>query len=324
MEEKIINEWKLDSGLRICHIEKFRESFNDFVRKYFDENYPMLRWRNYLSEDEAESVNKLNSKLDNKERISVGIFKDDEIVGWSYGWQGGMELATYYMANSCIMPEYRRQGLYSLLIEKVIEIAKAKSFHTLTSRHVASNNPVLIAKLKAGFKISGVEFSELYGSLVHLTYFNNDLGDVFLIMKKSELNSTLNGNRISLNKHKLELAESMFNYVDKDRERLRQFLPWVDFVKTLEDEINYIKDTHKRWTEFSHFDFGLFAKEENVYMGNIGVHTIDWGNNCCELGYWILGDFEGHKQSKDIYLKLAFIGLKSDAPVEISDLLISQ
>ena len=36
-------------------------------------------------------------------------------------------------------------------------------------------------------------------------------------------------------------------------------------------------------------------------MGNLGVHTIAWESRCCELGYWILGDFEGqwlHERSR--------------------------
>jgi ribosomal-protein-serine acetyltransferase len=28
-------------------------------------------------------------------------------------------------------------------------------------------------------------------------------------------------------------------------------------------------------------------------MGNIGVHSISWENNRCELGYWILGKHQG-------------------------------
>jgi ribosomal-protein-serine acetyltransferase len=29
-------------------------------------------------------------------------------------------------------------------------------------------------------------------------------------------------------------------------------------------------------------------------MGNIGVYEIDWENECCKIGYWILGRFEGN------------------------------
>ena len=41
-------------------------------------------------------------------------------------------------------------------------------------------------------------------------------------------------------------------------------------------------------------------------MGNLGVHTIAWESRCCELGYWILGDFEGRG-----YMSEAIIALES-------------
>ncbi len=63
----------------------------------------------------------------------------------------------------------------------------------------------------------------------------------------------------------------MFNYVDQDRERLRQFLPWVDLTKTLEDEIGYIKHTHERWDDYTLFDYGIFDTESNTYLGNIAI-----------------------------------------------------
>lgn len=172
---ELIKSWDIDPEFKICHVEKFDESFNDLVRKFFDLSYPILRWREHLSIDDSQAVKDLNSNLKSRKRINIGIYKKENIVGWSYGWQGGLESATYYMANSYVLPEYRRKGFYSLMLEKVIEISKECNFHTLTSRHVASNNAVIIAKLKAGFKITGMELSEVHGNLIHLTYFNNDL-----------------------------------------------------------------------------------------------------------------------------------------------------
>lgn len=112
-------------------------------------------------------------------------------------------------------------------------------------------------------------------------------------MEKRSLNENIDGERIYIKKHELALAETMFNYVDKDRERLHQFLPWVGFIKTVDDEINYIKSTHERWDDRVHFDYGIYLKESDTYIGNVGIHTINWDDNNCEIGYWILGDFEG-------------------------------
>lgn len=106
--------------------------------------------------------------------------------------------------------------------------------------------------------------------------------------------SRIESERIYLLKHDLKLAEAMFNYVYKDRKRLRKFLPWVDRIKKVEDEKNYIKKTKKEWKKYILFDFGIFHKEDGTYMGNIGVHNIKWDLYSCEIGYWILGDFEGH------------------------------
>ena len=112
-------------------------------------------------------------------------------------------------------------------------------------------------------------------------------------MKKFKFKEKLDGERIYLKKHDVTLAQTMFDYVDKDRERLSRFLAWVDFTKTVQDEINYIKHTHECWDNGNLFDYGIYRKDDDEYLGNCGVHTIRWDHDCCELGYWILGDFEG-------------------------------
>ena len=112
-------------------------------------------------------------------------------------------------------------------------------------------------------------------------------------MEMKPLPVEIQGGKITLKKHSLALAQTMFDYVDADRVRLQVFLPWVEFTKTVQDEIEYIKTTQQKWEECSLFDYGIFLKENNTYVGNIGVHTISWNHNRAELGYWILGKYEG-------------------------------
>lgn len=112
-------------------------------------------------------------------------------------------------------------------------------------------------------------------------------------MKKIKLLSRLEGSRIFLKKHEEELASTMFSYVEKDRARLGRFMPWVPLTLNIEDELDYIKHTHKCWDDGTLFDYGIFRKSDNFYMGNIGLHSIHWDFKRCEIGYWILRDFEG-------------------------------
>ncbi|PIQ28211.1 N-acetyltransferase [bacterium (Candidatus Blackallbacteria) CG17_big_fil_post_rev_8_21_14_2_50_48_46] len=112
-------------------------------------------------------------------------------------------------------------------------------------------------------------------------------------MIKKPLPVHLLGNRIELRRHKLNLASKMFQAVDQDRERLRQFLPWVDAIQSEADERAYIRSTQAAWKACTLFDYGIFLKDSGVYLGNLGVHHLAWAHERCELGYWMIGAFEG-------------------------------
>jgi ribosomal-protein-serine acetyltransferase len=112
-------------------------------------------------------------------------------------------------------------------------------------------------------------------------------------MEKRHLPERIESTRIYLKKHSTDLAETMFQYVDEDRERLARFLPWAKLKKKVEDEVDYIKRSNDKWDHHEVYDYGIFSNDENTYMGNVGVHSISWANDRCEIGYWILGKFEG-------------------------------
>jgi len=90
-----------------------------------------------------------------------------------------------------------------------------------------------------------------------------------------------------------EDAALMFQEIDDDRERLGRFLPWVDSIKTLKDEINFVRDAQKKWLKCEQFNYAIFLKPNLYYVGNISVHSLNWDDESAEIGYWILGKQEG-------------------------------
>ena len=100
------------------------------------------------------------------------------------------------------------------------------------------------------------------------------------------------GEGVVLRRPEPDVAGEIFAAIDSDRERLRRFLPWVDTTRTLQDELEYIKFVHDQWRQLITFDFAIFNGAKD-YVGNIGVHSISWPNERCELGYWVAGPFEG-------------------------------
>lgn len=73
-----------------------------------------------------------------------------------------------YMQISSVIPSYRRRGVYTALVQHVEAWAREQGFVEISSLHVASNNPVLIAKLKLGFQLTGMRLDPEFGTLVEL------------------------------------------------------------------------------------------------------------------------------------------------------------
>ena len=111
-------------------------------------------------------------------------------------------------------------------------------------------------------------------------------------MRQAALPCELKGERIFLKRHTLDIAEHMFRCMDQERERLREYLPWVDSTLLVADTINFINMSIEQWQR-SRFDYGIFRKSDSLYMGNCGVIRIAWEHDRCEIGYYILKDFEG-------------------------------
>jgi ribosomal protein S18 acetylase RimI-like enzyme len=152
--------------ISIRPVEKFAEPlFSHLWRSVFaDIQQPSAELAATLA---TEASSELSSRTFLPAAYRVGAFDGEELVGWSAGWieRGNV----FYMANSGVVASHRRRGIYSSLLAAVRQYAVSNNLATLRSQHSAINNPVIIAKLRAGFHISGLSQSAQMGSLVEMT-----------------------------------------------------------------------------------------------------------------------------------------------------------
>ncbi|WP_203249113.1 GNAT family N-acetyltransferase [Sporosarcina beigongshangi] len=86
-------------------------------------------------------------------------------------------------------------------------------------------------------------------------------------------------------------TESLFNLTDQSRERLREWLPFIDYTKTSADTASFITSTMKQFGDNNGFQAGIWY--EGKLAGVIGFHKIDWNNKSTSIGYWLGEGFEG-------------------------------
>lgn len=131
-----------------------------------------LRLRDILSQEEKDNLRRLAEPLMALYRLNIGVYDEHgALVGTSFGVQA--ERDRYYMINTGILPAHQNRGIYTALLPHLLETLKAEGFQEVYSSHLATNNQVLIPKLKAGFIITGFRITDRFGVLVELSYFFN-------------------------------------------------------------------------------------------------------------------------------------------------------
>jgi hypothetical protein len=126
-----------------------------------------------LSMKEHTATARLRERMGAPFRLHIGIYHHQEFIGWSFGRQDSAE--KYYMVSTAILPPHQGKRIYSALLQRLLGALQREGFQVVYSRHVATHNQILVPKLKAGFVITGIEVSDVFGVLVHLSYFFNPL-----------------------------------------------------------------------------------------------------------------------------------------------------
>jgi GNAT superfamily N-acetyltransferase len=100
-----------------------------------------------LSSEEQMATARLRERMGTPFRLNIGIYHRQEFIGWSFGRQESAE--KYYMVNTAILPQHQGKGIYSALLPRILGALQREGFQIVYSRHVATNNQVLVPKLKA-------------------------------------------------------------------------------------------------------------------------------------------------------------------------------
>ena len=86
-------------------------------------------------------------------------------------------------------------------------------------------------------------------------------------------------------------ARVIFQAVERNREALRQWLPWVDGTGSEADIERFAQLCRGQW------DAGLGPQctiwRNREFAGCLGVHAIDWPHRNCSIGYWLDAAYQG-------------------------------
>jgi ribosomal-protein-serine acetyltransferase len=86
-------------------------------------------------------------------------------------------------------------------------------------------------------------------------------------------------------------ANDLFEAMDHSRIHLSKFLPWVNFIKSSTDFIDFLKESELNAQRKIEFAFLIYLNEMPV--GRIGIYYIDYVNKVGAIGYWLSENVTG-------------------------------
>lgn len=86
-------------------------------------------------------------------------------------------------------------------------------------------------------------------------------------------------------------AKEIFQFVDRSRNYLREWLGWVDETISVEDIRRYEEMYLKKFANNEGLSTAIIYKGQ--FVGKIGINTIDWTLKKAEIGYYLDEAFQG-------------------------------
>jgi len=86
-------------------------------------------------------------------------------------------------------------------------------------------------------------------------------------------------------------AKDIFDAIDKQRDYLGKWLPFVAFTKKLEDTQAFIASVTKVAMDEREYIFTI--RQNSKFIGLIGFRDTDRINRKSEIGYWLLEEYQG-------------------------------
>lgn len=106
-------------------------------------------------------------------------------------------------------------------------------------------------------------------------------------------------------------VEELFALTDRSRETLREWLPFVDNVKTVKDTEQFVRNAMQQYADHNGIQAGIYY--DGKLAGVIGFHQVNWQHKWTSIGYWLGNDFVGKglvTNSMRAFIDFAFDYLK--------------
>lgn len=124
-----------------------------------------------------------------------------------------------------------------------------------------------------------------------------DQGEEKALKKIAKTNET---KRLILKTPSLRYTQMLQSAIEESVTDLRLWLKWAQKTPSLAECTENISKAINAFDNQEDFQFYIFIKESNTFIGCAGLHRIDWSIPKVEIGYWVKASYQGHGYATEV------------------------
>ncbi len=101
-------------------------------------------------------------------------------------------------------------------------------------------------------------------------------------------------------------SQELYDLTEANREYLREWLPWLDHIKSISDTEKFIESTIEESSVGGAPNFAVFY--EGAICGVAGFHEINKQHKIGSIGYWLAQNYNGNGIITTVVTELVKIG----------------
>jgi len=141
------------------------------IRELNAQIFPLAKLRLFdVPSERQPMVDRLRQTYAPSHPECIVFYSDEHLpMGWFYSYRD--DVASVYIDTVGFLPAYQGRGLYSAFLPKYLMHAASLGLERVVTSHHPNNRAIMIAELKLGFNIVGLELHESSGPLIKMAYF---------------------------------------------------------------------------------------------------------------------------------------------------------
>ncbi len=101
------------------------------------------------------------------------------------------------------------------------------------------------------------------------------------------------GTKLVLSRTQYTDMPKLLSTVKQNEQRLEKAFWWTKDYKDLTTLTDYVAYVRAMWDRSEVFEYVIYDSVTLDVAGQIIVHSVDWNNKHCELGFWVAEKYEG-------------------------------